>query len=100
VGQSDYDKAADLVGQAVDAARPVADELAALPKPSGDQEVLTKADHLRDEGIALIERLGDAIRDEDFGRVSSLTDEINSLDDEGDGIAAGYGFKVCGKGRN
>jgi hypothetical protein len=97
IDRSDYEQAADLLDRTIEIARPAEERLAALPKPSGDEEILNRLDDSRDQGIALIERLSDAIRNNDSARFESLTAEITSVDDEGDGISTGYGLKVCGQ---
>ena len=93
----DYEKAADLFDQAVQISKAGADRIEALPEPAIDKNALQRVDDLRAQGIALIERVSDALRDQDFARVTELGDEIKSIDDESDGIELGYGFKVCGK---
>jgi hypothetical protein len=95
---NDYDALADAIEKALDDIQPLLDEWTALPKPEGDEGVLEEIERLRAQGLALLERFADAMREEDLSRMRVLRDEIDSLGVQVDGIETGYGFKVCGQG--
>ena len=95
--QGDSAGAADKLGEAIDVSRAGVEELQSLPKPQGDEAVLNQLDDLRQQALALLERVEDAIRADDISRLDALTSEATSVDDRGDGIATGYGFKTCGQ---
>jgi hypothetical protein len=69
----------------------------ALQPPRGDEEVVGKINEMRQEAVALLDRLLDALKSEDGTRVDSLSTEFKSVTDKLSGIDTGYGFKVCGK---
>jgi hypothetical protein len=93
----DYQAAADAIEDGLEQVRPRFDELNSLPKPEGDEAVLGEVEDTRAQSLALFARLGDAMRDEDDSRISSLTDELVSLDDRLSGLTRGYGFQECGQ---
>jgi uncharacterized phage infection (PIP) family protein YhgE len=94
----DFEAAADTLSEAVEVSRSGIEQLEALPKPAGDETVLDQLDDARQQIIALLASNEDAIREEAFVRIRSLLRELQAADQRADGIATGYGFKVCGQG--
>jgi hypothetical protein len=94
----DFEAAADKVSEAVEVSRSGIEQLEALPKPAGDEAVLEQLDDARQQIVAGLASSEDAIREEAFDRISSVLRKLQAADQRADGIATGYGFKVCGQG--
>jgi hypothetical protein len=94
----DFEAAADTVSEAVEVSRSGIEQLEALPKPAGDETELDKLDDARQQIVAVLTSGEDAIREEAFVRIRSLLRKLQTADQRADGIATGYGFKVCGQG--
>jgi hypothetical protein len=60
--------------------------------------VLNQLDDARRQIVAVLTSGEDAIREEAFIRLGSLVRKFQAADQRADGIAIGYGFKVCGQG--
>ena len=92
----DFEAAADTVSEAVEVSRSGIRKLEALPKPTGDETVLDQLDEARQQIVAVLMSGEDAIRQEALVRIGSLPGKLEAADQRADGIATGYGFKVCG----
>jgi hypothetical protein len=93
---AEIQEAADIVRHTADSARKAAQELQALTPPNGDADIINNWLTTGESGIPLNEQLADAIENQDAGQMNTLTQQIASANDKADGIAQGYGFKVCG----
>ena len=66
--------------------------------PAGDEELLAEYLSLINQQTVLVERVVEAFRDRDVVEIGTLSESIDEVNAENDGIARGYGFKVCGQG--
>jgi hypothetical protein len=93
---ADFDQAAVLIDEAAQITEDRFDEIGALPPPKSDREVLVKLFDLANENIALLRSAADAMRNRDLQQARSILDaQAQQNDARFDGIATGYGFKVC-----
>jgi hypothetical protein len=94
----DAAKAADLLRQAADVADEEAGELRDLEPPPADADILDDYISAGETTIQTGRDLADAIDAGDTQAVQVLSDRFNEQTSTTQGIAQGYGFKVCGQG--
>jgi hypothetical protein len=94
---SDARRVHDISNQAADYVDQLASELQALPKPTGDEQILdTLLSTVRAEATD-IRHFADAVDSLDASQIRSFGEAAQSDADKAIGIAQGYGFKVCGQ---
>jgi len=95
---SDAHRVHDISIQAADYIDQLASELQALPKPTGDEQILdTMLSTVRAEATD-IRHFADAVDSLDASQISSFGEAAESDGGKAVGIAQDYGFKVCGTG--
>jgi hypothetical protein len=72
------------------------EELRALTPPTADTEVYNSYLRSFERQLAQVEALADALDAQDTEKIEDLAQELETTDATSDGIAKGYGFKVCG----
>jgi hypothetical protein len=92
----DADHVADLLREAADQGTRVYDDLKALTPPRGDAEIIDNYLSTGFGAVVLLDNLADAYDSEDSEQISPLQSEIRTEALKAEGIAQGYGFKVCG----
>ena len=97
LAQGDLSGAAEVLEEAADEARPILDELEALPTPPGDEEFLVGYFRLIERQVALIAQMAAALRDGDTNAFAILRQQTAEVDAKDDALAAEYGFEVCGQ---
>jgi hypothetical protein len=94
---SDAHRLHDISNQAADYVDQLASELQALPKPTGDEQILdTLLSTVRAEATD-IRHFADAVDSRDASQMRSFQEAANSDARKAIGIVEGYGFKVCGQ---
>jgi hypothetical protein len=94
---SDAHRVHDISNQAADYVDQLASELQALPKPTGDEQILdTLLSTVRAEATD-IRHFADAVDSLDASQIRSFAEAAKSDGDKAIAIAQGYGFKVCGQ---
>ena len=95
---SDAHRVHDISNQAADYVDQLASELQALPKPTGDEQILdTLLSTVRAEATD-IRHFADAVDSLDASQIRSLGEAAESDGSKATAIAQGYGFTVCGQG--
>jgi hypothetical protein len=92
-----YERAARVEKESIEGARMGYEQLAALPKPKGDEEVLAELDDLRNQLLVLDRRWVDAALRGDSTQVDALLDEFNAVAQRKQDLETGYGLDVCGQ---
>ena len=92
-----YEEAAELYRRAIDIFKPALQEFEALPKPTGDEQVLEEYLDATRQQVALYERVVDAAEQKDREKLETYARDIRELRANARGIAKGYGFNVCGR---
>ena len=88
----------DISIQAADYVDQLASELQALPKPTGDEQILdTLLSTVRAEATD-IRHFADAVDSLDASQIRSFGEAADSDAAKAVAIAQGYGFTVCGQG--
>ena len=95
---SDAHRVHDISKQAANYVDQLATELQALPKPTGDEQILdTLLSTVRAEATD-IRHFADAVDSRDASQIRSFGEAAESDAAKAVAIAQGYGFKVCGQG--
>lgn len=95
---SDAHRVHDISNQAADYVDQLASELEALPKPTGDEQILdTLLSTVRAEATD-IRHFADAVDSLDASQIRSFGEAAQSDGAKAVAIAQGYGFTVCGQG--
>jgi hypothetical protein len=95
---SDAHRVHDISNQAADYVDQLASELQALPKPTGDEQILdTLLSTVRAEATD-IRHFADAVDSLDASQIRSFGEAAQSDAAKAVAIAQGYGFTVCGQG--
>jgi hypothetical protein len=94
----DAEKAADIVRQVADIADEEASKLRALEPPPADAEIVDEYISAGVSGVQTARDLADALDAGDTAQAEVLGDQFNERTSAAQGIARGYGFKVCGQG--
>jgi hypothetical protein len=95
---SDAHRVHDISNQAADYVDQLASELQALPKPTGDEQILdTLLSTIRAEATD-IRHFADAVDSLDASQIRSFGEAADSDGAKAVAIAQGYGFTVCGQG--
>jgi hypothetical protein len=88
----------DIANQAANYVDQLASELQALPKPTGDEQILdTLLSTVRAEATD-IRHFADAVDSLDASQIRSFGEAAESDGAKAVAIAQGYGFTVCGQG--
>jgi hypothetical protein len=93
----DYEEAATILSGGLEITRRQLEEFEALPTPEADAAVIDDYLSSTEQQLAITDRLVEALRDQDVSQISALAEEVDEIETETDGIAKGYGFKVCGQ---
>jgi hypothetical protein len=94
--RNDYEEAADLLEEGVRVSRAAFAEIDALAEPPSDEQVVREMLDTNERGLVLIETGLDPLRNGDLDRFATLAEEAESIGQRTNGMAQGYGFKVCG----
>lgn len=95
---SDAHRVHDISNQAANYVDQLATELQALPKPTGDEQILdTLLSTVRAEATD-IRHFADAVDSLDASQIRSFGEAADSDAAKAVAIAQGYGFTVCGQG--
>ena len=86
---------ADLVNHVADYLDKTVAELQALPKPTGDEQVLGTLYSTVSAQATDYRHLADAADSLDAGRASASAEAVRAEGERARGIATGYGFTVC-----
>ena len=91
---------AELLDQAAELSSEEFDELQALTPPPGDEVVLDRYYQAASESMDVVSELAAVLRTPQDGlqEVERLNGELEARSSEAQGLAQGYGFKVCGSG--
>ena len=95
---SDAHRVHDISNQAADYVDQLASELQALPKPTGDEQILDTLLSTVSAEATDIRHFADAVDSLDASQIRSFGEAAESDGGKAVGIAQGYGFKVCGHG--
>jgi hypothetical protein len=95
----DLHKLADLIRQGVPKLQEEAARLRQLQPPGGDEAIINNYLSTGESAVSLLSDTADAADHADVSRLRELGPELTSLSDKAQGIAQGYGFKVCGSER-
>ena len=95
---SDAHRVHDISIQAADYIDQLASELQALPKPTGDEQILDTLLSTVSAEATDIRHFADAVDSLDASQIRSFGEAAESDGGKAVGIARGYGFKVCGQG--
>jgi hypothetical protein len=95
---SDARRVHDISNQAANYVDQLATELQALPKPTGDEQVLDTLLSTVSAEATDIRHFADAVVSLDASQIRSFGEAADSDGAKAVAIAQGYGFKVCGQG--
>jgi hypothetical protein len=95
---SDAHRVHDISNQAADYVDQLASELQALPKPTGDEQILDTLLSTVSAEATDIRHFADAVDSLDASQIRSFGEAADSDAAKAVAIAQGYGFKVCGQG--
>jgi hypothetical protein len=95
---SDAHRVHDISNQAADYIDQLASELQALPKPTGDEQILDTLLSTVSAEATDIRHFADAVDSLDASQIRSFGEAAQSDGAKAVGIAQGYGFTVCGQG--
>lgn len=93
---SDPSEQAGLLRRVADAFDRALKGFDALPKPRGDEDVLTRYLDTARENVVLVRRAADDLDEGKADEATSLLQNAVDASNKAEGIAQGYGFKVCG----
>jgi hypothetical protein len=88
----------DISNQAADYVDQLASELQALPKPTGDEQILDTLLSTVSAEATDIRHFADAVDSLDASQIRSFGEAADSDAAKAVAIAQGYGFTVCGQG--
>lgn len=89
------DEAAAAYEELADVAQSVNDEIDALGRPEGDEELIDDLAAQQDELVTMVRDLAAAIREQDQAAVESIGAELDALSAETGEISERYGLEVC-----
>jgi len=95
---SDAHRVHDISNQAANYVDQLATELQALPKPTGDEQILDTLLSTVSAEATDIRHFADAVDSLDASQIRSFGEAADSDAAKAVAIAQGYGFKVCGQG--
>lgn len=95
---SDAHRVHDISNQAANYVDQLATELQALPKPTGDEQILDTLLSAVSAEATDIRHFADAVDSLDASQIRSFGEAANSDAAKAVAIAQGYGFTVCGQG--
>ena len=95
---SDAHRVHDISNQAADYVDQLASELQALPKPTGDEQILDTLLSTVSAEATDIRHFADAVYSLDASQIRSFGEAADSDAAKAVAIAQGYGFTVCGQG--
>jgi len=95
---SDAHRVHDISNQAANYVDQLATELQALPKPTGDEQILDTLLSAVSAEATDIRHFADAVDSLDASQIRSFGEAADSDAAKAVAIAQGYGFKVCGTG--
>jgi len=95
---SDAHRVHDISNQAANYVDQLATELQALPKPTGDEQILDTLLSTVSAEATDIRHFADAVDSLDASQIRSFGEAANSDAAKAVAIAQGYGFTVCGQG--
>jgi hypothetical protein len=95
---SDAHRVHDISNQAADYVDQLASELQALPKPTGDEQILDTLLSTVSAEATDIRHFADAVDSLDASQIRSFGEAADSDGAKAVAIAHGYGFTVCGQG--
>ena len=95
---SDAHRVHDISNQAANYVDQLATELQALPKPTGDEQILDTLLSTVSAEATHIRHFADAVDSLDASQIRSFGEAADSDGAKAVAIAQGYGFTVCGRG--
>ena len=95
---SDAHRVHDISNQAANYVDQLATELQALPKPTGDEQILDTLLSTVSAEATDIRHFADAVDSLDASQIRSFGEAADSDAAKAVAIAQGYGFTVCGQG--
>jgi hypothetical protein len=95
---NDAHRVQDISNQAANYVDQLATELQALPKPTGDEQILDTLLSTVSAEATDIRHFADAVDSLDASQIRSFGEAANSDAAKAVAIAQGYGFTVCGQG--
>lgn len=93
---SDLGEVADIYREASSIVETGDEELRALTPPAADTAIYNAYLRSFESQLAQVEALADAVDAADTEKMEEVAEELETTDAASDGIAKGYGFKVCG----
>jgi hypothetical protein len=88
----------NALNREIQVAKPVLDQLRALQPPPGDRVVIAKYLGAVASNISLAQQFVTAVESDESQAMQTISQQINQGTSTADGLAQGYGFKVCGSG--
>jgi hypothetical protein len=98
VSASDAHRVRDISNRAADYVDQLARELEALPKPTGDEQILDDLLSTVRAEAADLRHFADALDSHDASQIRSFGEAADSDGARAVNMAFGYGFAVCGRG--
>jgi hypothetical protein len=95
--QGDFEGAASQVEAEVARVKPLFNELLNLPAPAGDEQQLDELNAARNQVLALVEQLVDAVRAQDVEQIRGVSQELAAAGQRSRQLSSAYGFKTCGQ---
>jgi len=92
---NDYEALAKAYLDLADAGDELASNLEAAGYDGQDSKVVDEYIRTTEKQAAKVRGLTAALRDVDFGKITSLGSEINALSGKAEGLATGFGMKGC-----
>jgi hypothetical protein len=89
------EQAADAYEEFGDVAEGVNEEINALGRPEGDEELIDDLAAKQEQLVVLVDELAAAVRAEDQAEAEAVGTELNALVEESGKILDSYGFEVC-----
>jgi hypothetical protein len=96
---SDTGRQAEIWRELADEAQATGEEFEQLPVPAGDQAIIDRYLSASRDQIGVLRQIAEALDDGDTTSVTTLLDSGRRSGARVQGIAQGYGFKVCGSER-
>jgi hypothetical protein len=91
-----FDDVARTYRESAREARAFYEDFRAIPRPRGDERILSRYQEVLNDSISVTEQGAAAIEGSDDKRLRGLTREASRLRRENTRISRRYGFKVCG----
>lgn len=89
------DEAAAAYEELADVSQGINDEINALGRPEGDEELIDDLAAKQEQLVVLVNELAAAVRAEDQAEAAAVGTELNALVAEAGEIFDSYGFEVC-----